>query len=122
QRLHEPRTIVVRVNNGGSVEPLPPIFMREYHPTNHVDLPYPEVEVDFNPSGAYSLYNWELFFHIPLLIAFRLSKNQRFEEAQRWFHYIFDPTDSSVDEDSPQRFWKVLPFKHTERRRIEELL
>ena len=24
-----------------------------------------------------------------------LSKNQRFAEAQRWFHYIFDPTDDT---------------------------
>ena len=48
--------------------------------------------MEFRPDGAYTLYNWELFFHIPLLIATRLSSNQRFEEAQRWFHYIFDPT------------------------------
>jgi hypothetical protein len=26
-----------------------------------------------------------------LLIADRLSKNQRFEGARKWFHYIFDP-------------------------------
>jgi hypothetical protein len=27
-----------------------------------------------------------------------MSKNQRFAEAQRWFHYIFDPTcnDTSI--------------------------
>ncbi len=49
----------------------------------------------FHSSGAYSVYNWELFFHVPLTIAMHLSKNQRFEEAQRWFHYIFDPTDDS---------------------------
>ena len=35
-----------------------------------------------------------------------LSKNQRFAEAQRWFHYIFDPTDDS-DGPTPERFWKV---------------
>jgi hypothetical protein len=23
------------------------------------------------------------------------GKNQRFEEAQKWFHYIFNPTDTS---------------------------
>ena len=37
--------------------------------------------MDFTPDGAYSPYNWELFFHAPLLIANQLSKNQRFEEA-----------------------------------------
>jgi hypothetical protein len=46
------------------------------------------------------------------LIADRLSKNQRFEEAQKWFHYIFNPLDDSeVNPDSPmQRYWKYLPF------------
>src|SRR5207245_1788092 len=43
--------------------------------------------VDFSQSGAYSIYNWESFFHAPLLIASRLSQNQRFEEAMNWFHY-----------------------------------
>ena len=60
-------------------------------------------------SGAYSIYNWEIFFHIPLLIATKLSQNQQFEEAQKWFHYIFDPTTNSAD-PVPQRFWKFLPF------------
>ncbi|HYU75255.1 MAG TPA: hypothetical protein VEL31_21510, partial [Ktedonobacteraceae bacterium] len=66
-------------------------------------------------------YNWELFFHIPMLIATRLSKNQRFEEAQHWFHYIFNPTDSS-SEEPPKRYWKVLPFQTTENERIQDLL
>ncbi|MDR4497892.1 MAG: neuraminidase-like domain-containing protein [Candidatus Scalindua sp.] len=67
-----------------------------YDPTDRVEKPYPREDVDFTTGGAYSLYNWELFFHAPLLIADRLSKNQRFEEAQKWFHYIFDPTDLSI--------------------------
>ena len=52
---------------------------------------YPEEIVDFSPDGAYSSYNWELFFHAPLLIANALSKNQRFEEARLWYHFIFNP-------------------------------
>ena len=44
------------------------------------------------PDAAYTVYNWELFFHTPLYIAERLSQNQQFEDALRWFHYIFDPT------------------------------
>jgi DNA-binding transcriptional MerR regulator len=65
-------------------------FANTYRPTPWVvaqpddpQLPaYPKEEVDFTPDGAYSPYNWELFFHIPLLIANSLSKNQRFEEAR----------------------------------------
>ncbi len=78
-------------------------------PDEVVEQPYPIDDVDFLHGGAYSLYNWELFFHAPFLIADRLSKNQRFEEAQKWFHYIFDPTDCS-EYDVPARFWKVRPF------------
>lgn len=68
----------------------------------------PRKEVDFDLRSAYGAYNWELFFHIPFLIATRLSKNQRFEEAQKWFHYIFDPTSSKSG--GPERFWNVKPF------------
>jgi len=85
-------------------------FAGEYQPdTTMVGRPYPLEDIDFSASGSYALYNWEIFFHAPLLIATRLSVNQRFEDAQRWFHYIFDPTDRS-SAPSPQRFWQVRPF------------
>ena len=74
----------------------------------------PSEDVDFTYSGAYSLYNWELFFHTPFMIATQLSKNQRFEEAQKWFHYIFDPTTTDSPDNpttpGPERFWRVMPF------------
>ncbi|MGZ5029144.1 MAG: Tc toxin subunit A-related protein [Methylobacter sp.] len=83
-----------------------------YNPTNLVNKPYPVEQVDFSYSGIYSIYNWELFFHIPLLIATRLSQNQKFDEARKWFHYLFDPTRSlSPDITGPQRFWITKPFK-----------
>jgi|GEM_PF-475368 len=56
----------------------------------------------------YSLYNWETFFHTPFQIANELSANQHFEEAMKWYHYIFDPTAPGTD---PKRCWKFLPFK-----------
>jgi peptidoglycan hydrolase-like protein with peptidoglycan-binding domain len=65
--------------------------------------------VDFERYGAYALYNWEIFFHAPLMIACKLSQNQRFEEAMRWFHYIFDPTNTESP-DVPQRYWITRPF------------
>ena len=92
-----------------------------YNPSPLVQQPYPVKDLDFTYSGAYSVYNWELFFHVPLTIAMHLSKNQRFAEAQQWFHYIFDPTDDS-DGPTPQRFWKVRPFQYTDVRKIEEIL
>ncbi|KAH7186849.1 hypothetical protein DER44DRAFT_737180 [Fusarium oxysporum] len=54
-------------------------------------------------------YNWELFYHIPMLVADRLMSNQRFAEAQTWLRYIFDPTDTSPL-PKPARYWKTKPF------------
>ena len=82
---------------------------------------YPVKDLDFTSSGAYAVYNWELFYHVPLTIAIHLSKNQRFDEAQQWFHYIFDPTDDS-EGPTPERFWKVKPFQTTDVKMVEEIL
>lgn len=54
-------------------------FDNDYHPnTNAVTTPYPVADVDFRYGGAYALYNWELFYHAPLLVAKRLADNQQF--------------------------------------------
>jgi len=101
-------------------------FERSYYPTGKVvKLPpqypllkdcYPNEAVDFTPDGAYSPYNWELFFHAPLLIANALSKNQRFEEAQEWYHFIFNPigVESSIAGGLPMsKYWITKPFFET---------
>ena len=110
----------------GAPAPEPLNFANTYQPTSLIGNPYPKEDVDFEYGGAYSQYNWELFFHAPLLIADRLSKNQRFEEAQKWFHYIFDPTDTSSD-PIPQRYWRTRKFYETtsedyQKQRIQEIL
>ncbi len=94
-------------------------FETTYQPTSKVAKgdtsakeDYPLDDVDFSYGGAYSLYNWELFFHAPLMIATQLSTNQQFEDAQKWFHYIFDPTDGS-GLSVPQRYWRTRPFYET---------
>lgn len=47
-------------------------------------------ELDYD--GAMGTYLREVFFHIPFLIADHLNAQGRFDESQRWYHYIFDPT------------------------------
>ncbi len=86
-----------------------------YDPDFLVDTLYPVDDFNFLADGAYAIYNWELFFHAPLLIACRLMQNQKFAEAQQWFHYIFDPTVGHETLTPPptipsQRYWKVRPF------------
>jgi hypothetical protein len=88
-------------------------FFSVHAPSDKVTTPYPIDDFDFSPEGAYALYNWELFFHVPLLIATKLAAEQRFEESRRWFHFIFNPTEPSgpsSSETAPRRFWKVRPF------------
>ena len=91
-------------------------------PSDFATRTYYKENVCFDVYGANSVYNWELFFHAPLYIATRLSKNGKFEQAMKWFHYIFDPTtDEEVDEENGlSRYWKVLPFKTTPVKRLEE--
>ncbi len=92
-----------------------------YHPTNLVDKPYPVKDLDFSSGGAYSVYNWELFYHVPITIAIHLTQNGQFEDAERWLRYIFDPTDSSAD-PAPMKYWKVRPFSDMTIRTIEDIL
>lgn len=92
----------------GLSRPLSPAL---YQVGPRVAAAFPKEEIDVSDDGAYSIYNWEIFFHAPLIIAVHLSKNQRFEEAQRWFHRIFDPTSNDTSVPVPQRFWKFLRFR-----------
>jgi hypothetical protein len=99
-----------------------PLAPEVYQPGPYATGPFPKHEIDVSDDGAYSIYNWELFFHAPVLIATHLSKNQRFAEAQKWFHYVFDPT-STADEPAPQRFWRFLRFRQeTSPEFVDELL
>jgi hypothetical protein len=73
------------------------------------DPGYPKADVDFDLESGYALYNWELFFHAPLMIAERLDQNQQFEAAEKWYRYIFNPSDTSAF-PSPDKFWVTKPF------------
>lgn len=69
-----------------------PNFQR-FNPSEDVKAPTSQV-LDFK--GAFGLYFWEIFFHIPFLVANTLNANQRFAEAQKWYHYIFNPTQPQL--------------------------
>jgi hypothetical protein len=94
----------------------------ESDPKLEVNYDDTKTALDLSVEGAYSVYNWELFFHAPIATAINLSKNQRFEEAQKWFHYIFDPTSNDQTVPSPMRFWKFRQFRETVKvQQIDEL-
>jgi hypothetical protein len=100
------------------------IFYKQYKPSADVHWNYPLEDIDFRQEGSYSLYNWELFFHVPLLIADRLRRDQQFQHAMNWYHLIFDPMTSS-NLPTPARYWKTRPFfenSHPEKQQIVTLL
>jgi len=95
-------------------------FFKDFYQPNEDDktvevVSFPE-EIDVSEEGAYAVHNWELFFHIPMTIAVHLSKNQRFDDAQKWFHYIFDPTAQDG------KFWRFLAFRDKDFKQSDDLL
>jgi Tc toxin complex TcA C-terminal TcB-binding domain len=76
-------------------------------------IPHPR-NIDVTPGGPYANYNWELVYHIPVMIAVHLSNNQRFEEAQKWFHLVFDPTSTDTSVPAPMCYWKCLAFRNNQ--------
>ena len=110
-------------------------FKLQYQPTPVVidpstEIYYPRELVDFTMDGSYAPYNWEVFFHAPLLIADALSQNQQFEEARNWYHFIFNPI--GVESATPggsvmSKYWITKPFFETTdaqyvEQRIENIL
>lgn len=97
------------------------IFRYNYWPNKaSVDGPYPAPMVDFVWGGANAMYNWELFFYVPMLIAEKMIAEQSYEEALLWLQLVFDPRENyssyektkSFIHDLPKgaRYWKFLPF------------
>ena len=68
-------------------------------------------------SGAYGQYLWEIFFHIPYLVATRFATEQRFEEAERWYKYIFnsagyrDEDGNLIMDGKEPRYWNCYPLQ-----------
>lgn len=77
-------------------------------PATSVTIDPQQIDVQL-PGGPYAVYNWELLYHIPVMVAVYLSNNQRFSEAQKWFHLVFDPTNAEPG-NAPQCFWKSYVF------------
>jgi len=94
-------------------------------PNNSVLKPYPVADIDFSQTGAYGVYNWELFHHIPMYIADRLMAERKFDAARRWLHYVFNPnrTGTTVEETDCKFYWKIRPFREVaSQTSIEDLL
>lgn len=88
-------------------------FNGNYAPnTAVIPQPFPIEDLDFDSDGSYSAYNWEMFYHVPMMLATRLSTDQKFEEAMVWYHYMFNPT-GALPGDVPEKYWVTKPFYRT---------
>jgi hypothetical protein len=86
-------------------------FTTDYQNVSNISQPYPANDIDVSIGGPYAEYNKELLYHLPVAVAVHLSKNQRFAEAQQWFHLVFDPTSTDTTIPEPQRYWKCFVFR-----------
>ncbi len=98
-------------------------FFSTYAPTSIVLTgpdDEPSADVDFSIQGAYADYNWELFFHAPLLVAQRLSEAGQFNDAERWFRRLFDPGMGS--HKRPLDSFQTRPLREAHGQRLEDTL
>lgn len=59
-----------------------------------------QLQESMRNGGTDRAYERELFLHLPRLIARQLSASGYYEEAQEWYHTLFDPT---TDREPPTR-------------------
>jgi len=85
-------------------------FQADYQPNTSTVVPhYPVKSFDFSRFGAYSIYNWEVFFHLPALIGHQLHLDGKYAEAILWLSFVFDPTNREATPGA-SRFWMLKPF------------
>jgi len=68
---------------------------------------------------AYSLYNWEAAFHVPMLVVDRLVAAQQFDQALKMCHKVLTPFAAGTATDP---FWQFPPFREIEAENVLEKL
>ncbi|AKM32216.1 hypothetical protein AB870_21980 [Pandoraea faecigallinarum] len=65
--------------------------------------------LDFN--GANGRYFWEIFFHLPHLVAYQLRAEMSYADALRWLSFMFDPARpvQPAQTETPS-YWRVRPL------------
>ncbi|MCS3409314.1 neuraminidase-like domain-containing protein [Serratia sp. AKBS12] len=68
-----------------------------------------QAPMDF--TGANALYFWEMFFYVPMMIFHRLFRENRFEDAQQWIKYIWDPAGYFSHGEPTHYQWNCRPLE-----------
>ncbi|WP_027582064.1 neuraminidase-like domain-containing protein [Bradyrhizobium sp. Ai1a-2] len=116
-----------KIKSDSEGEPTIGEFQYLFSPQRAVLTPYPEETkgFEFDRLDSYSDYNWEVFYHMPTLVSQKMVVGQKFEDALRWFHFIFNPAgipeppkqaygDDIEPEPAlkgPARYWVTKPFR-----------
>jgi Tc toxin complex TcA C-terminal TcB-binding domain/ABC toxin N-terminal region/Neuraminidase-like domain len=72
--------------------------------------PTPPARGKLDVDGPVATYLREVWLELPYLVAGHLNAQQRFAAAQRWYHYLFDPTSDGAAGD-PDRVWRYRGFR-----------
>lgn len=56
--------------------------------------------------SANLMYFWEVFFHAPFFVAYRLNLEGRYEEAQEWLRRLFEPFPTSRGITKETDYWR----------------
>jgi hypothetical protein len=94
-------------------------MLGQLHPSLNVSLAQATSDAQFTLSNPAGTYDWELYFHIPYLVATTFATQQRFGEALRWLHLVFDPTAAGPVAGNA---WRFRPFREESSPNIADLL
>ncbi|GAA5225380.1 Tc toxin subunit A-related protein [Membranihabitans marinus] len=84
--------------------------------------------------GGYGIYYREIFFQIPFLLANHLNSQGKYADAQKWYHYIFNPganeiitfpagaTPAQKKKMELDRNWQYLEFREIDAQTLREQL
>jgi hypothetical protein len=74
---------------------------------------FPTEKIEFERHEVFSGENWETFFHAPLELAGLLTRHNRFADAQKLLHAIYNPLSAKASDAAPWEAWQFLPFYQT---------
>ncbi|MFD2175319.1 neuraminidase-like domain-containing protein [Rhodobacter lacus] len=120
---------------GVTAVPLSTVLTEELTETLHargleafLDLPTQTLRNDqgqrLDFRGPYGLYYWEMFFHIPFLIARHCNATGKFREARWWYERIFNPTspESPADVKPSDHNWRFCQFREASLPKLRDIL
>ncbi|WIF62926.1 neuraminidase-like domain-containing protein [Enterobacter cloacae] len=67
------------------------------------------VPMDF--AGANSIYFWELFYYTPMMVVQRYLQEERYDLAEQWLQYVFNPAGYFEGLTRGDRIWNVRPLQ-----------